>query len=172
LIEGSGIAVDIKTREVTSPASGWDQKRSEMTIAFLDRLTKVGVLGKGMKVPGLQGFVSYTYPIISQENVSSVYPNTQNEIVLITLAKPVIKGVSGIRQEGSEAVVEASISAVPTDLYEKIGAEAKDLLAKCVSFPDPQPYFCTRWPTATAIEKPQIRSFNFARYDDGWRLAE
>jgi hypothetical protein len=164
---------DINTHPVIMPASGWDQKRGAMTIEFLDRLAKVGVLEKATSIPAAKGVVLYTYPIIPQENVSSAYANTQNEVVLITIAKPVIKEVTGISQEGSRAVVEASISTEPTALYSRIVNEIRDLLAECDSFPVPQPYFCTRWPFSTrAINKKQSRSFDFARYDDGWRLQQ
>jgi hypothetical protein len=169
LLERQATRCDLKTREVITPASGWNQKRGELTIAFLDLLVEVGILKDKTETKG-SGYTLFTYSIIPQEHVATVYPNTDNEIVLVTLAKPIIKEIVGIRQEGAQAIVETGIAAVPTPLYSKVLDSGKELFAQCQAFPSPKPYFCGRWPSREALEKPETRTFQLARYDDGWRV--
>ena len=75
------------------------------------------------------------------------------------------------RQEGTEALVEASVTSVPTPLYEKTLAAGKELFAQCATFPQPKPYFCVHWPVRDDLTKPETATFNMVRYDDGWRVA-
>jgi hypothetical protein len=72
--------------------------------------------------------------------------------------------------EGSDALVEVSITNAPTPLYDKITEAARPLFAQCGPFPDPKPYFCGRWPSRDALTVPEKFTYHFSRYDDGWRL--
>jgi hypothetical protein len=163
------------------PAREWDQKRGEMTIAFLDVLAGVGVLNQKMEKPvaavhsawagaSTPAYSIFSYSIIPQESVDTMYPNSDNQIVLVTLGKPAVKEIIGIRQEGTEAIVEASVAAAPTPLYEKTMAAGKALFDQCGSFPNPKPYFCVHWPVREELVKAETGTFNMARYDDGWRV--
>jgi len=181
LFKGQGKKCDLKTREAIMPAMGWDQKRGELTIAFLDVLSGVGILGQRKETAVASGhdalgvnfpaYTLYAYSIVPQENVDTMYANSSNEIVLVTLAKPAVKEVLGIRQEGTEALVEASVTSVPTPLYEKTLAAGKELFAQCATFPEPKPYFCVHWPLRDELTKPETATFNMVPYDDGWRVA-
>jgi hypothetical protein len=182
LFNGKQKVCDIKTHEVILHVGGWDQKRGDMTIAFLDVLAGVGVL-KGKKATDFDGrnsliygtypaSTAYSYSIVPQENVDSMYPNTNNEVVLVTLGKPIVKEIVGIRQEGSEAIVDVSFSEAPTPVYEKTMQTGKALFAQCESFPGAKPYFCELWPSSENLVKPETTEFHFVRYDDGWRVVQ
>jgi hypothetical protein len=164
LLKGQVTKCDITTRVPITPARGWDQKRGDMTIAFLDLLAQVGVLKDKTQTPG-SGYVMFNYTIVPQENVEPM-----DQLVLITLARPAVREVAGIRQEGTEAFVDASIAAVPTPLYERTVDAGKALFSQCDSFPDPKPYFCVHWPSREKLGVQATRNFHFARYDDGWRV--
>jgi hypothetical protein len=171
---------DAKTQElILREARGWDDKRGALTIAFLDALASVGIL-RDKKINGVEAdhydLASnprnpfYTYQIVPQEGVNLMYANTRDEVVLITLGKRVVKEILGIRQEGSDALVDVSITNAPTPLYDKITEAAKPLFAQCGPFPDPKPYFCGRWPSRDGLTTPEKFTYRFSRYDDGWRL--
>ena len=173
---------DINLREVIGPATAWDQKRGELTIAFLDVLDKVGVINQKKETPleagaGFPARSMFNYSMVPQENVESLEQaygiggDKNNPIVIVVVvARPAVKEVVGIRQEGGEALVDASVTMIPTTIYEKVLASGKDLFAQCATFPEPKPYFCVRWDLREQIAKPRTETFGLVRYDDGWRV--
>lgn len=67
--------------------------------------------------------------------------------------------VTGIQQQDSEAIVDVEEIASPTPLFQRF-APMIPSLPKCN---------CGYWPKSDPIKN--TRHFRFARYDDGWRLA-
>jgi hypothetical protein len=165
----------VATQVVSNPARGGNKSEADKQVPFLDLLTELGILAK-TKDYGVvfqpSGLTYYIYSVRSQEGVSAAFPDTtSNNLAVITIGKPVVKAIVGIRQEGSQAIVEVSVSAIPTPLYEKVMEAGKALFAQCETFPDPKPAYCTEWPSRGSFEKLETRTFRLARYDDGWRIA-
>jgi hypothetical protein len=145
----------------------------EPEVEFLDGLVAAGILRKG--VEDHRGIdVTYHYEVIPQANVSVLYPNSMNEDVILTMAMPEIKSVTGISQQGADAVVEAQVGLKPTDLYERTLPLVQNTVAKCPSIVPPaiKPYYCAHWPNEAQLASAKTVSINFKKFDDGWRIVD
>ena len=150
-------------------------------VSFLEALVAAGVVKPRLEVQK-SAWVEYHYAPITQNDVAVIYPGTLNEDIMMTLANKSITHVTGISQQGVDAVVEAEVGFEPTDLYKRIAPHVQALVAKCpaskqVVFPPPSDpsnmelaYFCGHWPRDGEFAAVEKVSFNFKKFDDGWKI--
>lgn len=89
----------------------------------------------------------------------------------VQLSATTAKEVTGVQQQGTNAVVDAVIVTAPTRAYEKLRDAAKSELALCnIMANRMQLDYCMVWPTEETFSSTQNKRIRFARYDDGWRV--
>lgn len=149
-------------------------------LAFLDALADSGIL---KREPDFQSttfngpMVHRIYKVVAQPGITLLYAGSDDEDAVFTLARPVIKGVTGISQDGTEATVVAEVGWDPTDIYKRSIPKVQAALDKCATVHGPppfnnKPYYCYHWPTKGDLSTTKSVTFNFKRYDDGWRIED
>jgi len=126
------------------------------SIAFLDELVKIGLLGELTKKPEIEEGrgITHHYKLLPHPGVS---------------------------QEGGQAMVEAIIDQVPTDHFKQIDRIVVEM-EKNGKGPRSEPSVIGgtpavlsralgRWPTENDIRQKRVGVFYFAMYDDGWRVS-
>ena len=146
--------------------------------AFLNDLVTAGIATNLHTTPftgysGVSPGTTYILSAIPQEGVELTLTNTINESLLISLANPTVEEVTGIRQDGTDAIVEVTLKNVPTHLYQKLSDVAKNEVAVCghTDFLH-TPIYCMGWPPPDRVTSETKAQFQFSRFDDGWRLVQ
>lgn len=145
-------------------------------LAFSEQLASAGIvshakadypekyIGTGIQ-PLRPGGTQYEFrPIDSTLASPPPYENIWGSWLILTMAKPQISEVTGIRQEGTSAVGEALVTYEPTPVFDAL-VKTETLFAQSGQA-DRQ---CKE---LYSLPDPRTESFRFERYDDGWRLAE
>jgi hypothetical protein len=118
---------------------------------------------------------SVYFQVIPSAVVKSGYPGGPYAYAILVLAKPSDPKVTGISEEGNDAIVEYEVGYTPTELYKRLSAKTQELMARC-SLPSLSrnlPTFCTRWLSEAAIrDRKDHGQARFKKYDDGWRIVE
>jgi len=158
---------------------------------FHNRLVEVGVLRKKPdqvnpcnSVPGSgeicegRKFLDFNFAVIPSADVRVTFPgqimNSRSiEFGTVVLARASDPKVTGITQEGTDAVVEIEFGYAPTSLYKNLLPLIQRALSIC-SVPELSsnpPQYCGHWPSEAEIRaKKESGSLNFRKYDDGWRI--
>lgn len=166
----------------------------QLNLDFLGVLAKAGVIRWKPEVKVPVGLVNGIYiggaetvrpfESISQGYVSWHAGGPYNpDVVSVTLAVPDLKQVTGITQQETTAIAEASVGLKPTPIYDRLLPLVTNLLARC-SFStwdfashntDPlnmaAPQICKEWLTQEKLASTVVVQFQFTKFDDGWRLS-
>ncbi|MEA2564195.1 MAG: hypothetical protein QOH06_5699 [Acidobacteriota bacterium] len=143
------------------------QCETQKRLALAEQLVSEGVLTKSVRDLPEETFhwgkrragTEYRFQVANPAYAS--LPSDQYTFVILTMGKPRIAEVTGIKQEGSTAIVEALIDFEPTPVFETL---VKTETSFAQGGPDKQ---CSE---IYSLPDPQTGSFRFERYDDGWRL--
>jgi hypothetical protein len=140
-------------------------------VEFLDELAAAGVVHERTERQE-GGNTVYYYAPIAQKGISVGYPSDPRwEYVVVTLATNGIKRVTGVSQQGTDAEVETEVGLIPTDFYNRLLPKVQNTVAKC----PPTGYFayyCGRWPDQAKLSAVKTVTFEFKKFDDGWRLVQ
>ncbi|HXO18711.1 MAG TPA: hypothetical protein VOA87_02175 [Thermoanaerobaculia bacterium] len=178
---------------VAGTRPGADATR-QSNLGFLENLAKAGVIRWQPEARVPVGFVNGSYvggaetvrpfEAISQEGVVQRHGRPfEGDDVLLTLAVPELKEVTGISQQEAAAMAEVGVDLKPTPLYDRLQPLIVDILARCGGLPSDYlanhvtdqlnfavPAICRSWPTKERLASSRIFRFRFQKYDDGWRL--
>lgn len=168
----------------------------ELEISFLNHLVEAGILQKAPDTyregcnpqPDCREHNKwFNFSVIPQRDVKdwnkgSFIQDANQEKAEIVLARPSNPIVTGITQEGIDAIVEFTYGYSPTPLYARLVQLTKGDFAKC-SIPElssNSPLFCLiggRWgghwlSEADIAAKKDSGSLEFRKYDDGWRIVK
>jgi hypothetical protein len=124
------------------------------------------------------GGILLTYSVVPQRDVAVGNSGAVAEFVQLTLAEPEISEIQGIQQDGTTATAIALLRMKPTDIYGRVSKCAQEVLNKECKEPDSDFGImspgasspCNRWPSQEQVNKSEQRNFQFARFDDGWRI--
>jgi hypothetical protein len=143
--------------------------------AFLNDLVTAGVVTNLHTTPfpgsyGVSPGITYIFSVVPQEDVQLANTNSAYESLSAALAMPSVE-VTGIQQEGTEAIVNVTLKYAPTHLYQKISDATKNEVAVCghTDF-NHTPIYCIGWPTPDRLTSETKTQFQFSRFDDGWRV--
>jgi hypothetical protein len=144
--------------------------------AFLNDLVTAGIATNLHTIPfpgssGVPPGITYILSAIPQEGVELANANTPYESISIPLGEPTVEEITGIQQEGTDAIVDVTLKNAPTHLYQKLSDVAKNEVAVCghTDFIH-TPTYCIGWPTPDRLTSEKQTRFQFSRFDDGWRL--
>jgi hypothetical protein len=116
--------------------------------------------------------ITYTLSATPQEGVK-LEGDLPYQTMSIALAKPTVEEVTGIRQEGTDAVVEVTLKNTPSHLYQKLSDVAKNEVSICGhTASDRVPDYCIGWLTPDKLTSETKVEFQFSRFDDGWRVTQ
>lgn len=179
---------------VDGTPSGPNSQR-QLNLDILEILAKAGVIRWKPEVKVPVGLVNGVYiggfetvrpfDSIPQEYVEWHRGNVpyNPDFVAITLAAPELKRVTGITQQETTAIAEASVGLKPTPLYNRLLPLVINLLARCdfsagdfdSHSTDPlnmaTPQICKGWPTQERLASTMVMQLYFTKFDDGWRLS-
>lgn len=123
------------------------------------------------------GSTKFTLALVPQPGVAWAKNYTYLAgTINVQLAVRTVKEVTGVRQEGTSAVVDVVMVTKPTQLYEKMKDATKNELAICSNSTNRlQLDYCpgllgSLWPADDTLSNTQSRQVDFIRYDDGWRI--
>lgn len=144
--------------------------------AFVNDLVTAGIATNLHTIPftgsyGVPPGITYVFSAIPQEGIELTLTNTPNESISISLANPTVEEITGIQQEGTDAIVDVTLKKVPTHLYQKLSDVAKNEVAVCghTDFLH-TPIYCIGWPKPDETTSETKTQFQFSRFDDGWRV--
>jgi hypothetical protein len=140
------------------------------TVRLINNLAKAGVVTV-KQVPQASGRTLYILSPVAQEYVVSNMADRDIGNISFTLTQAKVDQITGIQQEGTDAMVDASIVPQRTAMYSRLTDALKDDLAECANrSPQASQWLCTAWPKDSQLNESRSRQFHFARYDDGWRV--
>jgi hypothetical protein len=93
--------------------------------------------------------------------------NPNAKCVVLTLNKPSVDAVTGIKQEGTKADVEAQVTYTPTPVYAPLYKVFKDAYNRPGGMFNP---LSCGSPVLDDVKKTSKGMFRFRRYDDAWRF--
>lgn len=144
---------------------------------FLMRLTKRGDFIKQARVNNDQGGMWIEFTEIPHADVEWKYISRNrwgwepdDYSVLVTIAKPSFSEVTGIQQNGTDAVVDADITYVPTEAYQRIKDAAAETMKDLGRSPEMLGVLCGDQCPFLKISRKNSRQYRFSLYDDGWRV--
>jgi hypothetical protein len=105
----------------------------------------------------------FEFEAADPKTVASVLPLDTMKVAHFKIAVPTYKEVTGIVQEGTQAVATVVVSYAPNDTYRAIATA----LAAGASHPGFKP---ATLPSEADLAQAVTRTFAFRRYDDGWRV--
>ncbi len=142
-------------------------------LAFTEHLVSVGILSRSEENYPEQYIGTGAQPVRPagtqyrfqpRDSTLASLPHFENiwqSWLVLTMAKPHISQVTGIKQEGTSAVGEAMVTYEPTPILDAL-QKTEALFAQ--GGPEKQ---CKE---LYSLPDPRTESFRFERYDDGWRL--
>ncbi|HZF12517.1 MAG TPA: hypothetical protein VFE33_27320 [Thermoanaerobaculia bacterium] len=183
--KSESIRLDIFVPDAVEPKFEHDKMERLNSIAFLDELVKIGLLGELTKKPEIEEGrgITHHYKLLPHPGVSSSTDGWvgNGTLMSVDVGRSEFSGISGIRQEGGQAMVEAIIDQVPTDHFKQIDRIVVEM-EKNGKGPRSEPSVIGgtpavlsralgRWPTENDIRQKRVGVFYFAMYDDGWRVS-
>ncbi|MDP9050548.1 MAG: hypothetical protein M3O31_07460 [Acidobacteriota bacterium] len=170
---------DQPTHQSTFADSARNNSSPNHEVVFLDGLVASGLLRRDPDVNDpVNGLIRETYEVIPQTGVKAYAPNTPMADAMFTLAQMKVKTVTGVSQTGTEATVTADLAWEPTDIYKRSIPNVRTSLDQCPPpSPDgriltPRPHYCSNWLMDKDLAETKSVTFNFKKYDDGWRVVE
>jgi hypothetical protein len=173
--------VPINERIGNQSQDGYQGQINRARMAFMQDLVKAGVItirSQGPSpYPAADGpgatqtvIAAVTQPDVTTDNTPS-YSGAGTVRVMLT--NTALKEVTGIQQEGTNAVAIVEVEKSPTAAYHKIiGATVKEMaLCRQVNMTMAALFeYCGEIPDVKATTGTQSFQVAFARFDDGWRI--